>query len=545
MANKPKLLDQWGNPVQRATLKEEIAAPTLTGVRSPITGYPGDGLNPARLAAIMRAADAGDPVRYLELAETIEERDLHYLGVLGTRRRSVSQIEITVKPADDSAEAERDAQQIRDWLERDELRQEVFDVLDAIGKGYSFTEIVWDSSMGQWQPERLERRDQRWFRFERHNLTVPLMLGEGGREEPLPAFKFIFARMQAKSGVPIRSGLARAVLWAYLFKKYTERDWAIFTQTYGQPLRVGKYGAGASDQDKDTLFKAVANIAGDCAAIVPDSMLIEFIESGNVGSSTDHYERRADWYDKQISKAVLGQTATTDSVTGGLGSGKEHREVQEDIETADCSQLAAILNRQMIRPWIELNRGPQERYPRLIIARPDEEDVKAWTEAAAPWADRGLPIPTDTIYAKLGLSKPDDAPNFLGKRPAGDDPGRGDATKTAASAPLNTHSIPSEGSHGAMAAAQSEGAQRGAERNSDPAGLIAERMAEEAAAPIEAMLDRIEAMIEHATSLPELREMVLAAYPDLDNTALVDLMARAFVAAHLGGRAMVEDEAGE
>lgn len=545
MANKPKLLDQWGNPVQRAVLKEEIAGPTLTGVRSPITSYPGDGLNPARLASILRQADAGDVVRYLELAETIEERDLHYLGVLATRRRSVSQIEITVEPADESAEAERDAEMIRDWLKRDELRQEVFDLLDAIGKGYSMTEIMWEVSMGQWQPERLERRDQRWFRFERHNLEVPLMLGEGGQEEPLRPFKFIYARVQAKSGLPIRSGLARAVLWAYLFKKYTERDWAIFTQTYGQPLRVGKYGAGASEADKDTLFSAVANIAGDCAAIIPESMMIEFIESGNVGSSTDHYERRADWYDKQVSKAVLGQTATTDSVTGGLGSGKEHREVQQDIETADCSQLAAILNRQLIRPWVELNRGPQARYPRLVIARPDEEDVKAWTDAATPWVDLGLPIPTETIYAKLGVSKPKDAPDFLGGKPSGDGGDRPHGARTAQRAPLNTHLIPSEGSDGAMAAAQTSGAQRASERNSDPAALIAERLADEAASLIGAMLGRIEVMMEQASSLSELREMVLEAYPDLDNGELVNLMARAFAAANLGGRAMVEDEAPE
>lgn len=97
MATTPQLLDRWGNPVRRQVLTQEIAAPTIGGIRSPLSGYPGDGLNPVRLANIMRAADQGDPVKYLELAETIEERDPHYLGVLSTRKRSVSQIEITVE----------------------------------------------------------------------------------------------------------------------------------------------------------------------------------------------------------------------------------------------------------------------------------------------------------------------------------------------------------------------------------------------------------------------------------------------------------------
>jgi phage gp29-like protein len=113
MARQPQLIDQWGNPVQPSTLTTEVAAPTLGGVRSPLTGYPADGLNPQRLAAILREADAGDPVRYLELAETIEERDPHYLAVLGTRRRAVSQLEITVEAASDAAEDVARADMVR------------------------------------------------------------------------------------------------------------------------------------------------------------------------------------------------------------------------------------------------------------------------------------------------------------------------------------------------------------------------------------------------------------------------------------------------
>ena len=110
-----------------------------------------------------------------------------------------------------------------------------------------------------------------------------------------------------------------------MFKAFTQRDWSIFAQTYGQPLRLGKWAPGASEADKDTLFRAVANIAGDCAAIIPESMSIEFVETGSVGSSVDLYERRADWLDRQISKAVLGQTTTTDAVSGGHAVAQEHR----------------------------------------------------------------------------------------------------------------------------------------------------------------------------------------------------------------------------
>lgn len=419
---RPQVLDHLGRPIVRSVLTKEVSAATIGGVRSPVSGYPADGLDPVRLAGILRSADQGDPVQFLELAEIIEERDPHYLGVIGTRKRSVSQIEITVKPASDAPEDVKKAEMVQEWVDRGELVEELFDILDAVGKGYSFTEIIWDTSEGQWKPARLEYRDPRWFRFNRHDLKTPMQLDEHGQERPLDPFKFIFAQMKAKSGLPMRSGLARIATWGWLFKAYTQRDWAIFTQTYGQPLRVGKWGAGASEDDKNTLFNAVANIAGDCAAIIPDSMTIDFIEAKNTNSTGDLYLKRIDHLDQQISKAVLGQTGTTDAVVGGLGSGKEHRQVQEDIERADAGTLAAILNRDLIRPWMDLEFGSQKSYPTLVIARPEQEDLKTEAEILKELIAAGLQVKAEQVYAKFGWDAPAAGDTVLGGMPQNPDP---------------------------------------------------------------------------------------------------------------------------
>jgi phage gp29-like protein len=403
MAEKSTILDARGQPMQRATLKEEVAGASITGVRSPLTGYPGNGLTPVRLASILLEADKGNPIRFLELAEAIEERDPHLIGVLGTRKRSVSQLDITVDAASDAPEHQKHADLVRDWLKRDELSGELFDILDAIHKGYSFTEIMWDTSEGQWQPARLEYRDPRWFDFERADLRTPQLIDDSGQRVPLPGGKFIYAPMPAKSGIPTRGGLARVLAWAWMFKAFTNRDWAIFTQTYGQPIRVGKYGQGASSTDKDALFRAVANIAGDCAAIIPESMKIEFVEAGSVGANSDLYKSRADFFDQQTSKAVLGQTATTDAIAGGHAVGQEHRQVQEDIERADAKQLAAAINRDLVRVWIDLQFGPQKVYPKIRIGRPEQKDVKLIVESVSKLQ---MPVKASEIYAMLGLSEP-------------------------------------------------------------------------------------------------------------------------------------------
>jgi phage gp29-like protein len=58
------------------------------------------------------------------------------------------------------------------------------------------------------------------------------------------------------------------------------------------------------------------------------------------------------------------------------------------------------------------------------------------------------------------------------------------------------------------------------------------------------MLEQIEAMLEGATSLGEFRERLLAAFPDIDDAALRDVIADALTAAHAGGRAALEEDSG-
>lgn len=529
MARNPTLMDRWGRPLERATLLAEAAAPTIGGVRSPMTGYPADGLNPMRLAHILREADQGDPVRYLELAETIEERDPHYLGVLGTRKRSVSQIAITVEAASDSPDDIAIADMIRDWLDRDELTEELFDILDALGKGYSFTEILWDTSEGQWMPKRLEWRDPRWFRFAQHDLATPMMLDNTGQPVPLPGGKFIHAVMRAKSGIALRSGLARVAAWGWMFKAFTQRDWAVFTQTYGQPLRLGKWQAGASDDDKDTLFRAVANIAGDCAAIIPEGMSIEFVEAKAVGASSDLYERRADWLDRQISKAVLGQTTTTDAVSGGHAVSKEHREVQADIERADAIALAAVLNRDLIRPWVQLEFGPQKRYPRLVIARPEAKDLKLLAESLAQLVPLGLNVEESEVRDLLGFSDPKPGARILGQ--------------AAEVAPIRGASAPPPDKSAAPAMPPSVSLNAVSTGFPDTDAVQSDRLEATAQPAIGGMVDSLAAMVDAASSLDELREILRSAFLRLDAGALTEQLALGMLAADLAGRVSVLDEA--
>jgi phage gp29-like protein len=399
-----------GTPWKRV-LETEIAAASMMTARSVLTGHPADGLDPSRLVAILRAAEDGDSVEYLELAEAMEEKDAHYASVLGTRKRQVSQLPITVEAASDAEIDQAKAQMVRDWVKRDTLQAEIFDILDAIGKGFSVTEIVWDTK-GPWLPAKLIWRDPRWFQFDRIDGTTPLLRGNGPPTR-LPVRKFITHVHSAKSGLPIRGGIARIAAWVFLFKSLGLKDWVTYAEVFGFPVRVGKYGAGASEDQIRTLMRAVASVSTDMAAVFPDSMSMEFVKAEGNGSA-DLYERLCGYLDRQLSKLVLGQTATTDSEGGGLGgSGKEHNDVRGDIERSDAKQLAATINRDLVRPLIDLNFSEVGPYPQVVIGREDPVDTKALMEGVEKFVGMGGRVGATVIADRLGIPDPADGEQLL------------------------------------------------------------------------------------------------------------------------------------
>lgn len=498
-----------GEPIKREVLLKEVATPSMTGVRQVLGGHPAQGLTPQRLASLLRQAEEGDAVRYLELAEEMEEKDLHYLAVIGTRKRQVSQLEISVEPASDSPEDEANADLVRAFVEREGIEDELVDILDAIGKGYSVTEIIWDFSERQWMPRRLEYRYPQWFGFDRDDGHSLRLRRDDGTLEPLAPFKFIDHRHKAKSGLTIRGGLARPVAWWYLFKNYTVKDWITFIEIYGQPLRVGKYHAGATTEDKNALLRALSNIGTDAAAMIPEFMMIEFIENGGAKASAEIYESFCVYTDLQVSKAVLGQTTTTDAVSGGHAVSKEHNEVREDIERSDCRQLSATLNRDLARPIVDLNRGPQKSYPKIVIGRPENVDIAAYSEALAKLVPIGLKVKQSEVRQKIGAADPEDGDDLLGAPavPAPGAPPPGLATAAAAQARVN-----------------------------DVADRLAEQLETETAAATDGMIDQIRELIDGAKSMEEIGTRLLDLYPDLDPSALAASMRDGMLVAELTGR---------
>lgn len=553
----PPLVWPDGRPLKREVLAQEIAAPALGSIRTIHSGHPAQGLDPRRLAGLLLAAEQGDAIAYYELAEEMEEKDLHYLSVLGTRKRAVAQLPIEVEPADDSEAAKADAALVEDWLDRDMLESELFDVLDAIGKGVSSTEILWNMTAKAWLPKALKWRDPRWFEFDRIDGETLRLRGNMGPEE-LPAAKFITHLHPAKSGLPIRSGLARIVAWAYMFKNFAIKDWVTFLEAYGHPIRIGKYGPNESEENKRILWRALQDLGTDAAAAFPETMSVEFIDRKAGTAPNDLWRSHAEYFDDQISKAVLGQTNTTDAKAGGLGSGQAqvHNEVREDIERADAKILAATLNRDLVMPLVLLNHGPREAFPRIKIGRPDPVDIKTEIESAATLTGMGVKIDGEELRERAGLpaaKTPDRAlvaprqpdPANLPPEGAQGAPGGPGGPGTTKPPFLGLLKSP-PGATGAALQARHDGTGADAAREPDFIAATADEAIGDWEPLIEPLLASFEDVAGDCTDLSELQARISDALAHMDPESFTGLLARGGFSARIAGLAdPARDQPGE
>lgn len=504
-----KIVDQHGRPIQLDQLTEELAAPRLTGVRQVWHSSVASGLTPQRLANILQAAAEGNAHDYLTLAEEMEERDLHYASVLGTRKLAVAGLNIRVEAASDEAEDVRRADAVREVVESAEFGELQSETVDALGKGFSVSEIIWDRSGKTWMPERFEPRDQRFFQFDRETGRELRLLDEADMVNgvALAPYKFIVHLPRIRSGLPIRGGLARLAAVAYMCKAWTWKDWMGFADIYGIPMRVGRYGPNASKDDIGVLLSAVANLGSDAAAVIPDSMRIDFTAAANVAGAGEFFKGLAEWWDKQVSKAVVGQTMSADD-GASLAQAKVHNEVRLDLLEADAKALSNTLNRQFVRPFCDLNFAPGRRYPKLIVDVPQPENIELLIKALKDLVPLGLEVEQSVILDKLNLPSPAEGAKVLGK------PATAPAIATAANREQPTKAVDIK----------------------DVVDNQVKTVEAAAAAPLGDMVEAIRELLDSVNSLEEFRDRLIEVYPDMNANELADAMADGLAAASLAGR---------
>lgn len=400
------------------------------------------GITPAKVAAAARKADQGYPGDLYEMIEAALRRDAHGLSVIQTRKRAVANAAWSIVPASDKRRdvkiAEACGQMV---LQVPAFRAALTDLMHSIVTGFWATEIEWATAElpGGYQvrPAQMHYRPARHFRPSPENPNVWRLLDKANLIDgvPLQPGGWICHMARPSPGFPAQAGLGRVLLWYWLLQHYALKDWASYSELYGAPTRVGKFPATASSQQISALADALNALGVNSYAAIPDGFSLEVVGDTATRGGPDVYQKLIDYCDRAKSKLILGQTLTTEGSDRGSGSyalGQVHNSVRLDIRQADAGLLGETLTRDLLRPFVLWNFGPQAAVPQFDFdVEPPADVVQVETgrekraKVFAAGLALGLPLSRAQIREELALREPESEEDTLERAAAKPEPDPG------------------------------------------------------------------------------------------------------------------------
>ena len=503
--------------------------------------HPSAKITPSKLKQILEDAENGDIQAQHQLFMDIEEQDSSIAANMMTRKRSVLTLDWRIVEPRNATPAEEKLQAEIDELfyQYPNLEDLFIDLMDAVGHGFSALEIQWAQVDGKWVPKGFKPCPQSWFKLDKDDSLL-LRTPANPMGEPLRPFGWVVHRHKSRSTQLARDGLYRTLAWLYMYKHYSVRDFAEFLELYGMPIRIGKYGAGATNAEKRTLLRALAEIGHNAAGIMPESMQIELHNVANAGAASGNnpFLQMVDWCEKSIARLILGQTLTSgaDGKSSTNALGNVHNEVRRDLMISDAKQIAQTITQQIILPYLQINVDPNiasHRVPYFEFDTKEYEDLSVFADAIPKLTGIGVQISESWVRDKLGIPEPQEGELIL-STPQGE---RTDEKTTALSAVFNH----GEGcTCGCRSAALS--AKNGKKDEQDELdGLIDDAMVNaDFNQQLDPMMKQIVGVVMASESYDEAQEKLIALYPDLTSESHQAYLASAVFLADLLGAANAE-----
>ncbi|MDR0487050.1 MAG: DUF935 domain-containing protein [Treponema sp.] len=310
--------------------------------------------------------------------------DSHLESVWSVRCAAASGAEWFMAPGDDSPSAQEPADAFAEELKDMDVPRIIEEMMDAIAYGYSPLEVLWTAKKGRWGIFDIVGKPPQWFEFNQDNELV-LKTGVLGTEE-LPENRFLIARHRPSYANPYGVKVLSKCFWPVTFKKNGFRWWTVFVEKYGGAFMYGKYPSNAGEKFKQELLGALERMVADAVAIAPEGSKISITSASDKRGGSDVHSAYIQMSNNEISKAVLGQTLTTE--IGGVGSfaaAKTHNEVREHIASADRFRICESFNR-LAAVYTFYNFGADISPPQFQFVKDEdlqldraERDVKTYS----------------------------------------------------------------------------------------------------------------------------------------------------------------------
>lgn len=293
--------------------------------------------------------------------------DSHVFACVLSRKSGVLSLEWEIKNGTDKTEL---TEKLENLLKKLDIYRLINDILDCTMFGFQPIEIIWGKVENLILPIELKAKPPEWFCFDDDN-QLKFRTKEHYYGEELPPKKFLCPQSNPSYENPYGERTLSRVFWPATFKKGGMKFWVIFTEKYGIPHLVGKHPRGASKEETDNLADLLEDMVQDAVAVIPDDSSVE-IQEANKSSSAEIFEKLIDKMNAEISKAILGQTLTTEIGTNGsYAASNTHFAVRQDIIDSDKKLVEKTIN-QLIQWICDINFANQD-VP--VFEMYQEEDV--------------------------------------------------------------------------------------------------------------------------------------------------------------------------
>jgi len=420
--------------------------------------------------------------------------DAHVWSCYDSRKSGALSCEWEVRAGGDSR-ADKTAASLADEVMADmDVYQVVTDMLDAPFFGMAPIEITWAAVGGRWLPAKIEGKPAEWFVFGEQNDLRFLSMANQTEGEELPAGKFLLPRHHASYLNPYGERVLSRCFWPVAFKKGGFKFWAVFTEKFGMPWMIGKVPRATGDADRARLLGSLTQMVQDAVAVINDDEAITALEFKSTTASADIYEKLISAGNREVSKAILGQTLSTELDKGGsYAATAGHLEVRADIVDKDKRMVKAAFDQ--LFAWIAALNVPNAAPPEF-----------AWYEEDDVQADRA------ERDAKLSLQGVRFTPAYYQR----------------------AYNL--EEADFVIAAAGGNAPAEFAEEKADAADRYAAAAEAQTGTIMAELLAPVADLLETAGTLEEVRDGLIALYPDMAAGRIGDLMQQALAAAELAGR---------
>ena len=173
-------------------------------------------------------------------------------------------------------------------------------------------------------------------------------------------------------------------------------------------MPVRRYTYDAADPDALQAAQEAARAQGGGAAyFCAEGSNLDFVETGNTTGSSELYGSLVDRCNAEMSKAVLGNTLTTEaSETGTQALGTVHQSIEQELIGQDALFILNLLNYDMTDLFAALgvNTAGGEF---VYVEETDLQQVKTKAELLEKAVNVfNLPLDDDYLYEQLNIEKP-------------------------------------------------------------------------------------------------------------------------------------------